>query len=79
MKRSPSFQVKLSPPLEDILAPAYKPCAEFNPQGACHGEMRWRPNMVMFLAGFGACGEPSEVELILVFAEPGDPHGEELD
>ena len=80
MKRSPSFQVKLSPPLEDILAPAYKPCAEFNPQGACHGEMRWRPDSGHVPRGFlGACGEPSEVELILVFAEPGDPHGEELD
>ena len=42
--------------------------------------MRWKPSAGHVPRGFlGACGEPSEVELILVFAEPGDPHGEELD
>jgi hypothetical protein len=73
----PNFRVKLSPSLEKILSPAYR-CPEFD--AVCRGEMRWEPNAGHVPRGFlGACGELSEVELILVFAEPGDPHGEELD
>jgi hypothetical protein len=75
MKLSPSFPVKLSPSLEKILSPAYR-CTEFD--RACRGEMRWRPKEGHVPRGFlGACGEAAEVELILVFAEPGDPHAEE--
>jgi hypothetical protein len=77
MKRSPSFQVNLIPSLEKILSPAYR-CPEFD--GTCHGKMRWEPGLGHVPRGFlGACGESSEVELILVFAEPGDPHDEERD
>ena len=37
--------------------------------------MRWNPEAGHVPRGFlGACGDPSEVELVLVFAEPGDPH-----
>ena len=64
--------MKLSPRLENILSPAYGPCPEF--ASACK-EMRWNPDAGHVPRGFlGACGELSEVELILVFAEPGDPH-----
>ena len=58
--RDKSFQAKLSPSLEKILAPAYKPCVEFCPGRACHGEMRWEPSAGHVPRGFlGACGEPS--------------------
>jgi hypothetical protein len=42
--------------------------------------MRWLPGTGHVPRGFfGATGEVSEVELVLVTPEPGDPHGEELD
>ena len=64
--------MKLSPPVARILSAAYGPCPEFTQ--ACT-EMRWNPDAGHVPRGFlGACGELSEVELILVFAEPGDPH-----
>lgn len=57
--------------LELILTPAYNPCQEFS--NYCK-EMRWNPDAGHVPRGFlGACGELSEVELVLVFAEPGDP------
>lgn len=64
--------MKLHPELKKILSPAYKPCSEFT--GACK-DMRWDPQKGHVPRGFaGACGELSEVELVLVFAEPGDPN-----
>ena len=37
--------------------------------------MRWNPPAGHVPRGFlGAAGDLSEVELVLVFAEPGDPH-----
>lgn len=62
---------KLNPALERVLAPAYLPCAGF--QSPCT-EMRWIPNSGHVPRGFaGASGNLSSVELVLVFAEPGDP------
>ena len=64
--------MKPSASLITILSPAYGPCPEF--AHACK-EMRWNPVAGHVPRGFlGACGELSEVELVLVFAEPGDPH-----
>jgi hypothetical protein len=66
--------MKLPPRLEEILSPAYR-CPEFD--HACI-EMRWDPDAGHVPRGFlGACGEVSEVELILVVAEPGNPHDKE--
>ena len=59
--------------LEDVLIPAYEPCHEFNQN--CQEMMRWDPKAGHIPRGFaGACGDLSEVELVLVFAEPGNPH-----
>lgn len=67
--------MKLNSTLAGVLKPAYKPCAEF--KLACK-EMRWQPERGHVPRGFlGAAGEISEVELVLVFAEPGDPHDQE--
>jgi len=65
----------LNPSLAAILAPAYSQCVEFN--GNC-SEMRWKPECGHVPRGFlGATGRLDEVEMVLVFAEPGDPHDEE--
>jgi len=64
--------MKLNPAIANILAPAYTPCVEF--QRACV-QMRWQPDVGHVPRGFlGGSGSLDEVELILVFAEPGDPH-----
>ena len=61
--------------LTDILASAYNPCVEFG--GNC-AEMRWDPNSGHVPRGFlSAAASPEDVELVLVFAEPGDPHERE--
>lgn len=58
-----------------LLAPAYRPCPAF--EGPC-SSMRWAPRMGHVPRGFcGAAGSPEEVQLVLVCAEPGDPHPEE--
>lgn len=60
------------PALEKILRPAYVPCAQFD--STCT-TMRWDPVAGHVPRGFlGATGALAEVELVLVFAEPGDPH-----
>ena len=65
------MSVKLNPKIASVLAPAYLPCAEF--KGAC-SEMRWQPEAGHVPRGFlGATGSLEDVELVLVFAEPGDP------
>jgi hypothetical protein len=62
----------LNAKLRDLLLEAYAPCPEF--RGACH-DMRWKPLAGHVPRGFcGATGELSEVTLVLVAAEPGDPH-----
>ncbi|MBI5805706.1 hypothetical protein HZA73_06625 [candidate division TA06 bacterium] len=66
----------LNPSILQILAPAYKPCTGF--QNSCT-EMRWQPENGHVPRGFaGAGGELDEIELILVFAEPGNPHEQEI-
>lgn len=67
--------MRLNPEIAAILEPAYRPCVEF---GAACAEMRWKPEQGHVPRGFlGAAGELEEVELVLVFAEPGDPHDDE--
>jgi hypothetical protein len=59
----------------EILAPAYQPCRGF--AQVCH-EMRWHPAAGHIPRGYlGAKGDLSEVELVLVFAEPGNPLSDE--
>ena len=61
--------------LIETLLPAYGPCVGFD--SACRN-MRWEPKNGHVPRGFcGALGHPSEVELVLVIAEPGDPHQRE--
>lgn len=58
--------------LAAVLAPAYQPCAHLS--GACAG-MCWSPASGHVPRGFcGATGSLREVKLVLVVAEPGDPH-----
>ncbi|MEN6484228.1 MAG: hypothetical protein ABFD98_05030 [Syntrophobacteraceae bacterium] len=58
--------------LRSVLEPAYGPCSHF--AGACR-EMRWDPDSGHTPRGFcGATGRLEEVQLIFVFAEPGNPH-----
>ena len=58
-----------------IIEPAYAPCRNF--ADAC-SSLVWAPHKGQVPRGFlGATGSLREVELVLVFAEPGDPHDEE--
>jgi hypothetical protein len=64
--------MELNPSLVKLLASAYEPCSAF--AGPCR-EMRWNPSQGHVPRGFlGAAGALTEIELVLVFAEPGDPH-----
>jgi hypothetical protein len=64
--------MKLNPSLVKLLAPAYAPCSAF--AGKC-GEMRRSPAQGHVPRGFlGAAGALNDIELVHVFAEPGDPH-----
>ena len=67
--------MSINPTIKAILAPAYMPCAEF--ESACT-QMRWNPGAGHVPRGFlGGSGTLEEIELVLVFAEPGDPHSAE--
>ena len=58
-----------------VLAPAYAPCAGF--ANGC-SSMRWAPERGHVPRGIcGATGAPEDVRLVLVCAEPGDPHERE--
>ncbi len=58
-----------------ILEPAYAPCDSF--RGVCR-KMRWEPGAGHAPRGYaGAVGDPSDVKLVLVTAEPGDPYEHE--
>lgn len=58
--------------LRDILLPAFAPCTAFRTR--C-GTMRWVPKAGHVPRGFcGATGAAGDVQLVLVVAEPGDPH-----
>ncbi|MFJ4192797.1 hypothetical protein [Pseudomonas sp. NPDC089534] len=55
-----------------IIEPAYAPCGNF--LGAC-SSLRWAPEEGHVPRGFlGATGTAREVQLVLVFAEPGNPN-----
>ena len=57
--------------LRAILKPAYAPCQGFS--SAC-ASMRWSPESGHVPRGFyGALGDVSEVRLVMVLAEPGNP------
>ncbi|MCY3840587.1 MAG: hypothetical protein OXH09_18390 [Gammaproteobacteria bacterium] len=59
--------------LLDILEPAYAPCEAFH--GACAGTATWLPQRGHAPRGFlGATGRVDDIELVLLVAEPGNPH-----
>lgn len=61
-----------TPIVQALLRRAYDPCVGF--AGAC-ASARWNPSAGHVPRGFcGAVGDPEEVCLVLVCAEPGDPH-----
>jgi hypothetical protein len=64
-------------PLKSLLAEAYSPCRYF---GRCR-EAQWNPASGHIPRGFvGATAAPEDVELVMVFSEPGHPHdGERYD
>lgn len=60
-----------NPQLKSLLANAYSPCRFF---GQCK-EAQWNPGTGHIPRGYvGATASPQDVELILVFSEPGHPH-----
>lgn len=61
--------------MRGVLLAAYEPCPSF--KGDCV-TMRWQPDRGHVPRGFcGALGKPQGVGLVLIVAEPGDPHGGE--
>lgn len=62
--------------LVEILEPAYRPCPGF--KAGCAGVARWAPTEGHVPRGFvGALGRLEEVKVVILLAEPGDPHGVE--
>ena len=62
--------------LVEILRPAYSPCDGFH--GACKNVARWKPDAGHVPRGFvGALGTIEEVEVVILLAEPGNPHANE--
>lgn len=60
--------------MKTLLLEAYRPCKFF---GQCR-EARWGPSSGHVPRGYvGATGTPEDVEVIMVFSEPGHPHGNE--
>lgn len=67
--------MKPCPELLKVIEPAYAPCVHFG--GAC-SSLRWDPDKGHIPRGFlGATSGLAAVKLVLVFAEPGDPHIEQ--
>ncbi|MBG6180495.1 hypothetical protein [Arthrobacter sp. CAN_A1] len=61
--------------LSALLREAYQPCSNF---GTCR-EAQWDPESGHIPRGFlGATGALDDVELVMVFAEPGHPHRGEV-
>ena len=57
----------------DLLEPAYRPCPSF--VGKCRCAATWRPLSGHIPRGYlGATASISRVEVVLLTAEPGDPH-----
>lgn len=62
--------------LTDILILAYEPCGGLDSR--CKGLMQWNPSNGHIPRGFcGARGITSNIELVLVMAEPGNPDDSE--
>lgn len=60
--------------LLSVMLDAYFPCINF---GICR-EAQWNPEQGQIPRGFvGATGRPEDVEVVMVFSEPGHPHDEE--
>ena len=60
--------------LKSIMCEAYNPCHSF---GVCR-EARWDPAAGHLPRGFiGATGRPEDVEVVMVFAQPGHPYAGE--
>lgn len=58
-------------PLKSLLLEAYKPCRFF---GGCR-EAQWEPRSGHIPRGYvGAIGSVEDVEVVMVFSEPGHPH-----
>ena len=58
--------------LLNILKSAYAPCKHIN--GKCAETCRWKPEIGLVPSGFGgARGNLSDVKLVIVAAEPGEP------
>jgi hypothetical protein len=65
----------LNPQLAELLLEAYHPCPAF--RGVC-AEMRWDPGSGHVPRGFcGGTGSLGQIALVLICAEPGDPHTHE--
>lgn len=59
--------------LREVLIKALAPCP--NVRGTCQNNVRWKPEEGHIPRGIcGACGSLDDVELVLIVAEPGDPH-----
>lgn len=64
-----------NPELLSIMLEAYEPCQNF---GKCR-QAQWNPSSGQVPRGFlGATGRLNEVDVIMVFAEPGHPHTDEV-
>ena len=73
--RRAGMAVELHRQVAELLLQAYQPCGAF--AAAC-ASMRWAPTSGHVPRGFcGAARDLREVELVLVCAEPGDPHARE--
>jgi len=68
--------MELNKILVELLKEAYEPCSEL--AHTCIS-MKWEPAAGFIPRGFlGATGSIEEVKLVLVCAEPGDPHKNEI-
>lgn len=69
--------MKPHPTIASTLLSAVAPCPGFT--GTCQGQVTWSPAKGHVPRGCcGAIGSPEEVGLVLVCAEPGDPHEGEV-
>lgn len=65
--------------LSELLRAAYLPCDNFPALGGICREAHWAPESGHIPRGFlGATGALEDVELVMVFAEPGHPHPGEV-
>lgn len=65
--------------LSALMRQAYMPCSNIDVElGLCR-EAKWAPETGHIPRGFlGATGALEDVELVMVFAEPGHPHPDEI-